>query len=594
MIEKSIKRTLFALATLFLFSPFSLTYAASYAYVANSFDHTVSVVRTSDNSVVATVEVGAWPYGAAVSPDGEYVYVANGGDDTVSVIRTCDNTITASIGVGKSPGGVAVSPDGSDVHVTNNDDNTVSVIDTSSNSVTASIAVGTWPEGVAVSPDGDYVYVVNTGDDTVSVIHTSHNTVVATIDVGFWPYGVTLSPSGEHLYITNTGDNSVSVIQTSDYAVTKTVKVGRRPIGIELSPSGEYVYIANNKDNTVSVIRTCDHTVATTVSVGGWPYGLAITPDGDYVYVANLADDTVSVIRTADNFVTAVVPVGADPYSLGRFIADIPDDIKWVNTVVGNEPLGIRGKINVTSIESIQSIDPDTINNAEGKPDNLPFGLLSFSLKVDNPGDTAEVVIYLPEAVGTGARWHKYDATNGWQDYSAHATFSVDRRSVTLELRDGGYGDADGTANGVIVDPSGLSSTSAGLPAGGGGGGGSGCFIATTASGSPGEHHVMVLRKFRDRFLLGNHLAEVFVTLYFRYSPPAANFIAKHETLRMLVRLCLLPLVGLGWIALQLGLPATLGLMVLLLVVLSATTVVAKRVGFLEKSLQFLRFKASS
>jgi hypothetical protein len=53
-------------------------------------------------------------------------------------------------------------------------------------------------------------------------------------------------------------------------------------------------------------------------------------------------------------------------------------------------------------------------------------------------------------------------------------------------------------------------------------------------------------------------------------------------------------LVGLGWITLQLGLPATLGLMLLLLVLLSATTIVVIRVGFLEKSLQFFRFKASS
>jgi len=47
-----------------------------------------------------------------------------------------------------------------------------------------------------------------------------------------------------------------------------------------------------------------------------------------------------------------------------------------------------------------------------------------------------------------------------------------------LELKDGDYGDADGVANGIIVDPSGpgtASVTPAPPPPSGGGGGG--CFI---------------------------------------------------------------------------------------------------------------------
>ena len=82
---------LWILVILALVSP---SQAAIYAYVSNSFDNTVSVIRTSDSTVISTVAVGDWPYGVAVSPDGEYVYVSNSGDDTVSVIRTCDSTVT--------------------------------------------------------------------------------------------------------------------------------------------------------------------------------------------------------------------------------------------------------------------------------------------------------------------------------------------------------------------------------------------------------------------------------------------------------------------------------------------------------------------
>jgi YVTN family beta-propeller protein len=378
-----------------------------------------------------------------------------------------------------------VSPDCAYVYVANNDDNTVSVIQTSRNKVIATRNVGMWPEGLTTSPTGEYVYVVNTGDDSLSVIQTTDNSVVEVINVGEWPYGVAVSPSGESIYVSNTGDNTVSVIRAHDNTVIATIKVGTRPIGIVVTPDGKYVYVATSKDNEVSVIRTSDNTVVARVEVGKWPWGISMTPSGEYVYVSSIADDTVSVIKAVDNFVTTTVAVGADPYSFGNFIANTPDDIKWVDTVGGDQQMGIRGKTGVTSIESIASVDPNTVSDRTNRPGNMPWGLISFRLTVASPGDTAEVIIYFPDAAGGNTSWHKYDSINGWQDYANHATFSPDRRSVTLKLQDGGYGDADGIPNGIIIDPSGLGSISPSESESNGSEGG-GCFIATAAHGLSG------------------------------------------------------------------------------------------------------------
>ena len=65
--------------------------------------------------------------------------------------------------------------------------------------------------------------------------------------------------------------------------------------------------------------------------------------------------------------------------------------------------------------------------------------------------------------------------------------------------------------------------------------------------------------------------------LYYTCSPPVADFIARHVNLRAVVRLSLLPLVGVSWVAINLGPVPTLAFMLLLLALISATAVLLHR-----------------
>ena len=120
--------------------------------------------------------------------------------------------------------------------------------------------------------------------------------------------------------------------------------------------------------------------------------------------------------------------------------------------------VSIKGAATAIKIESVES-ENTTLSGAygAGKPRRMPFGLVNFKIAVAHPGDTVAVKLYFSEPAPFLSKWYKYDGVAGaWYDFSNYAKFSYDRRSLTLTLRDGGPGDADGIANGVIVDPAGI------------------------------------------------------------------------------------------------------------------------------------------
>lgn len=70
------------------------------AYVANAADNTVTVIKFNGNAnnatAVATLTTGAEPWNVVARPAGNFVYVANSAQDTISVIRTSDRTIVST------------------------------------------------------------------------------------------------------------------------------------------------------------------------------------------------------------------------------------------------------------------------------------------------------------------------------------------------------------------------------------------------------------------------------------------------------------------------------------------------------------------
>ena len=99
------------------------------------------------------------------------------------------------------------------------------------------------------------------------------------------------------------------------------------------------------------------------------------------------------------------------------------------------------------------------------------------------------------------------------------------------------------------------------------------CFIATAAYGTPMAEELQILRDFRDQYLLTNPLGQALVNLYYKVSPPVAEFITEHPNLKPIVRAGLLPAVVMSTLVVNVG-PTVKVAMLILLVLVSVVVAV--------------------
>jgi YVTN family beta-propeller protein len=202
---------------------------------------TVRVVDLNSNSIVGQpITVGLAPAALAITPDGQFVYVVNyvdgnPGTGTISIIQTSSNTVVGTINGLFGPFAIAITPNGKYAYVTNFGSNnfapigtTVSIVKLRNNTIVKTITLGIQPSGLAITPDGHYAYVAN------------YNTLYS---------------DGQNFTGLTAGQGTVNVIDVHDKKLKHiTIPVDQSPDAIAISPNGKFAYVTNFASNTVNVI----------------------------------------------------------------------------------------------------------------------------------------------------------------------------------------------------------------------------------------------------------------------------------------------------------------------------------------------------
>ncbi|MEW6079561.1 MAG: InlB B-repeat-containing protein [Thermodesulfobacteriota bacterium] len=238
-----------------------------------------------------------------------------------------------------------------------------------------------------------------------------------------------------------------------------------------------------------------------TVNRGEDGSNVTAVPDAGYHFVQ--WSDGVTAPGRTDTNVAGDIAVTAQFAADGIINPDIPADLDLDgNGIPDRVQVNIRVVADNTGryyfgvvipdeivLDYLEWIDASTVPDMTNRPDEFPLGLVTFRITTLSAGDTIELTIYCSEPIPEGTFWYRHDPVNGWVDYSAYTVISDDRMSLTLTLQDGGPGDDDGMANGVIEgtygpalfngDDGGDDDDDDGGDNNHHGGGGGSCFIST-------------------------------------------------------------------------------------------------------------------
>jgi lysozyme len=258
---------------------------------------------------------------------------------------------------------------------------------------------------------------------------------------------------GVTVNVDSNGDGVFEHTFTSDSELTQTeflAQTAPPPLSVSISPLSASILVGQSV------------TFTSTVSGGYTPYSYQWFLNGNPVSGATSASWTF--IPTSSGIYYVHLKVTDDKGNTAQSeTARITVATVTVETATGT---GVATfSTDLGTIEDLVAVSEAALPEA-GKPNlTFPHGFFSFRIVSLTPGASVTVTITLPSNMAVGTQYWKYQTGKGW--YQILIGDDDGDNVITIRLTDGGLGDGDGQANGVIVDPGGPGSPPPSPPVGG-------------------------------------------------------------------------------------------------------------------------------
>ncbi|MFI5367179.1 MAG: beta-propeller fold lactonase family protein, partial [Candidatus Binatia bacterium] len=294
-------------------------------------------------------EVGDFPTGGALSPDGRFYWAVDSGDghDDVQIVSVASGAVVQTLPLPGAFGQMVFAPDGSAAYVSGEPQRVpapampmvgsqgdvihVFSVNPSSGAATEqmpiALPVASWPAGLAVTPDGKTLVVALYRANAAAIINLV-SAAVTTVTTGHYPFGVAIERSGRFAYVGNELEGTLTKIDLSSaQAVATIVGLGGNAGDSEshvqallADPQRDRLYAAVANRDAVVVIDTATDQLLQSISLkrsegyGVQPVALALTPEGTTLYVANAGEDALA----------AIALTARGPYQLYDVIGKVP------------------------------------------------------------------------------------------------------------------------------------------------------------------------------------------------------------------------------------------------------------------------------
>jgi parallel beta-helix repeat protein len=322
--------------------------------------------------------------------------------------------------------------------------NNIILVDSSDNNITGNKVTHSVEGGIVLLDSSDNIIANNDAsnsypDSGIQLVHSSNNTLTGNMANSNVGHGIYLESSNN-----NTLEDNIANLNSRD--------------GIYLESSNDNQIVSNDilsnvaTDSGIHLDLDCaGNVIHFNNIVGNSPYGVynentsqVVDAENNWWGATDGPDDDAEIINGSGDRIST--NVDAKPWLEHSSVT--PAEQTTTATATGTASFSTDGG----AITDLEAVDERTLPT-EGKPD-LEFsqGFFSFNITGLSNGQTVNIIITLPQAVPVGTQYWKCQNAN-W--YQIPIGGDDGDNVITIGLTDGGIGDADGEANGVIVDPGG-------------------------------------------------------------------------------------------------------------------------------------------